>query len=151
MTRLSSWIVVAALALGCGQERDEAAPAQAPQPVAPVEVPAAPAEGAQAQEGDEVATLRARVAELEQQLAACQGAQPATPTAAIPEGVDVPEDVAEEASARPEARARDAGARTRRARDPSLIDTILGEENRPRRRRDETIELPNPASILLGE
>ena len=143
MARLSSWIAVA-LALGCAEAGATSVPPDPP-PVTPVEVPALPAEAA----GDELATLRARVAELERELEACRSAQAAAPAAAIPEGADPPEEAAP-ASARPEARARDAGARARRAGERSLSDLILGDDVRPRR-RGETIELPDPARILLGE
>lgn len=153
--RLAGWIVVAVLAVGCSEAADDTASAQ-PAPVAPVEVtgttPAAP---------DEVATLRARVAELEQQLATCQGAQAPSGTqtaavpaegATIPEGVDVPAQEPAPATTTTQTATRDAGTRARRRGDPDLIDTILGPDGRRRRRGDdETIELPNPANILLGE
>lgn len=155
MTR-SWWLFVfAVLATACGEAESETATAQ-PAPVAPVEVTGE--EGsAPAPEGDEVAALRARVAELEQQLAACQGPAGGTQTAAIPEGADVPAETPEPvepaaAATNTQGTTRDAGTRARRQGDPSLIDTILGEDGRRRRRRDdEPLELPNPANILLGQ
>jgi len=135
--------IMAALA-GCGQRAES--PFEPPVPVmpeivTPVEVTP---EAQEPEPDDEVTTLRAQVAELEQQLAECRGAEPpsGTQTAALPEGVDVPEPAG---GARP-----DAGTRARRARQdpPSLIDTILGPADR--RRADDTIELPNPAKVLLG-
>ncbi len=150
MKRLAGWVLVALLALGC-EEEDTTATAQEPAPVTPVEVTAGEGEA----QPSELEQLRARVAELEQQLATCQQAQPATQTAAIPEGVDVPAPEGETPPATPTATAqndaRDAGtARNRRRRDPNLMDTILGEDGRRRQGDDETIELPNPANILLG-
>lgn len=132
---------------GCAEETP--AVAAEPEAVTPVEV----TQDVTAPEGeaDELTTLRARVAELEQQLAACQTAPAAPPSGtqavAIPEGVDVP---AEETAPTAQRSRPDAGARARRQqRDPSLIDTILGPDGR-RRASDDTIELPNPARVLLG-
>lgn len=133
----------------CREEAERPAPA-APPAVTPVEV-TADAEQAEDEPG-ELATLRARVAELEAQLAACQGPQApsGTETATIPEGVDVPAE-GERATQTARADRPDAGARARRRRDdPSLLETILGPNDR-RRGDDETIEIPNPASVLLGE
>jgi hypothetical protein len=136
--------MVAALG-GCGEETPAAA--SEPEAVTPVEVTQAVAVP---EAPDELTTLRARVTELESQLAACQtAAAPApsgTETVAIPAGADTPEATTPTAqTARP-----DAGARARRARDPSLLDTILGPDGR-RRADDDTIRIPNPANVLLGE
>ncbi len=157
MTRSWLVIVLAVLAMACEEAETEAATAQ-PAPVAPVEVTGGEGSAA-APEGDEVAQLRARVAELEQQLAACRGAQPAagTQTAAIPEGADVPPATPEPvepaaAATNTQGTTRDAGTRARRPQnDPTLMDTILGDDRRRRRGDDEPIELPNPANILLGQ
>jgi hypothetical protein len=133
-------------ALGCAEEAPVAA--AEPEAVAPVEVTQAVTATEEGE--DELTTLRARVAELEQQLATCQGAAApsGTQAVAIPEGADVPAEgtTPTAQSARP-----DAGTRARRQRDPSLLDTILGPDGRRRRRTDdETIEIPNPANVLLG-
>ena len=136
--------ILAALG-GCSEEAPVAA--AEPEPVAPVEVTQAVT--VTGEEPDELTTLRARVTELEQQLATCQGAAApsGTQAVAIPEGADVPEEGATPTaqSTRP-----DAGPRARRQRDPSLLDTILGSDGRRRRANDETIEIPNPANVLLG-
>lgn len=136
------------VAAGCAEEAPGAA--APPEAVAPVEV----TQAVTAPEGeeDELTTLRARVAELEQQLASCQTAAAPAPSGtqavAIPEGADVP---AEGATPTAQNTRPDAGARARRERDPSLLETILGPDGRRRRRtNDDTIELPNPANVLLG-
>lgn len=153
---------------GCGEtETEPADTVEAPEPVAPLEVstPEEPetAEGVDPPEaGDPPApgdsdsdapetmeSLRARVAELEAQLASCQGAT-------TPEGVEVPNGgadtdapPAERTAARSNAAETDETPRRR-----GLIDTLLGPEDRANtnRRRDEpeTLELPDPTRILLG-
>lgn len=135
------------VAAGCAEEAPGAA--APPEAVAPVEVTqAVTPEG----EEDELTTLRARVAELEQQLASCQTAAAPAPSGtqavAIPEGADIP---AEGTTPTAQSTRPDAGTRARRERDPSLLETILGPDGRRRRRaNDETIEIPNPANVLLG-
>lgn len=122
-------IVVAMTAWGC-----EAGPepeAEPIEPLPPLEV-MGPAE--------EIARLRARVSELERQLEGCP-APSSTETAAVPEGVDVPEAPVERAEA-----TGAASSKRPVRRDPSLLDSVL-----PRRRGDDTIELPNPARLLLGD
>ncbi len=164
MKRLAAFIVVLAL-LGCEEHEGSQHAAAQPEPVAPVEV-TAPGQAA-VQPADEVTQLRARVAELEQQLAACQGpaAQPgATRTApvpaVVPQGVDVPGQPASTTPATttpttsptataPTANHPDAGTRQRRQRDPSLLEEILG-DNAPRERRQgdrRVIELPEPSQL----
>lgn len=122
------WTIVgmALLLGGCsGEEESEAA--DDPEPVRPVEVVTDEGEEAEAAEepddDEEIGRLRARVSELEAELATCR-----QQAAAVPTGVD-PQPV----NADPEAR-RDAGP----PRDAG-----------PRRRRDdETIRLPDPFGIL---
>lgn len=176
------WMLLAmAIATACGQgEQATAGPVPArPPPVSPVEV-TAPTPATTPAQPDELAQLRARVAQLEADLASCRnpqpgaqpGAQPvAQPTAQgtqatpLPAGVDVPPTTPTEATPTPaqgEQRAANDPARTtttttrttpRRREDGTLIDQILGPEpNEGRRRQDDdrTIQLPNPANILLG-
>jgi hypothetical protein len=141
---------------GCENLRTEPAPAQ-PAPVAPVEV--TPQE--QGSDPEELARLRARVAELEQELRSCRDSQAPPPsgtqTAVVPEGLDVPDETPPSTTS---AAPQDAGTRRRassqrrdRDRDPSLLDTILGTDGRRRggTSSPETIELPNPARVLLGD
>jgi len=183
--RLSKWAVVAIalIALGCEEEEPSEAEAQAPEAVAPLEV-TPDEEVAEGGEPDELSQLQARVAQLEGQLAQCGcevppepsegGAASGTQTAAVPEGVDVPEGAeaaADTESAGAEGADEEAGdaeasaARGRdRDRDPTLLGTLLGDEEEAERHRrrarrqagsdqddPETLELPNPASILLGD
>lgn len=129
-------------------------------------------EGTAAEEDPEA--LRARIAELEAELAAARGEAPTgTETAAIPEVV--PEGVAvpgqeEPAAATPTdtsgqtASAGRTRADRRERRDPSLLDTVLGDDGtrgrdrardddertarRPRDLTEEVLELPG---ALLGE
>lgn len=151
--RLLAIVVVLALA-GCQQHDEEHHAAAQPQAVAPVEV--TPVQ----QPTDEVAELRARVAELEQQLAACQGTQASTETSApqtapvpavVPQGVDVPGGSTTPAQPATNANAATPDAGThRRRRDPSLIDEVLGNDA-PHRRREgdhDVIELPDPTGLL---
>ena len=145
MKALSLGLLALAL-LGCGEREEAESAASPPQAVAPVEVSAE--EGTAAEEDPEA--LRARIAELEAELAAARGegeAPTGTETAAIPEVV--PEGVAVPGQER---------------RDPSLLDTVLGDDGtrgrdrardddertarRPRDLTEEVLELPG---ALLGE
>ena len=148
--------------LGCGAEEDTQAAAQPPPAVAPVEVTA---EGEAA--ADDPAALRARIAELEAELATCRGTaatetaeatESGTETAAIPEvvpeGVAVPEGETPAATREPSARTERPPRQTER--DPSLIDSVLGDPDettttrrqRPRDLAEEVLELPG---AILGE
>jgi hypothetical protein len=129
MVRLWWSVAVLALAGACGGEESEASAAQEPEAVRPVEVVAEDGEEAEPEaESDEVTRLRARVAELEQQLAQCQENRPATP-GNVPAGVDPP------ASAPDAGRPRDAGRPVDAGR---------------RRADDGTIRLPDPTGIIFG-
>ncbi len=132
-------------------------PEDVPEAVAPVEVGAA-------QPSEDVAQLRARVDELERELAACQagdaerttaeatddsasevhdGVQSAELPAVIPEGVDVPAERRHAASRRP-----DAGTQHRRtgaSRDPSLLERVLGDDSPG---DDGSLHLPDPTGLL---
>ena len=169
MKALSLGLLVLAL-LGCGEREEAESAASPPQAVAPVEVSAE--EGTAAEEDPEA--LRARIAELEAELAAARGEAPTgTETAAIPEvvpeGVAVPgqEEPAAATPADTSARTASAGrtrADRRERRDPSLLDTVLGDDGtrgrdrardddertarRPRDLTEEVLELPG---ALLGE
>ena len=169
MKALSLGLLVLAL-LGCGAREEAESAASPPQAVAPVEVSAE--EGTAAEEDPEA--LRARIAELEAELAAARGEAPTgTETAAIPEvvpeGVAVPgqEEPAAATPADTSARTASAGrtrADRRERRDPSLLDTVLGDDGtrgrdrardddertarRPRDLTEEVLELPG---ALLGE
>ncbi|GAB5543689.1 MAG: hypothetical protein SangKO_034490 [Sandaracinaceae bacterium] len=171
MKALSLGLLVLAL-LGCGEREEAESAASPPQAVAPVEVSAE--EGTAAEEDPEA--LRARIAELEAELAAARGegeAPTGTETAAIPEvvpeGVAVPgqEEPAAATPADTSARTASAGrtrADRRERRDPSLLDTVLGDDGtrgrdrardddertarRPRDLTEEVLELPG---ALLGE
>lgn len=171
MKALSLGLLALAL-LGCGEREEAESAASPPQAVAPVEVSAE--EGTAAEEDPEA--LRARIAELEAELAAARGegeAPTGTETAAIPEvvpeGVAVPgqEEPAAATPADTSARTASAGrtrADRRERRDPSLLDTVLGDDGtrgrdrardddertarRPRDLTEEVLELPG---ALLGE
>ncbi len=171
MKALSLGLLALAL-LGCGEREEAESAASPPQAVAPVEVSAE--EGTAAEEDPEA--LRARIAELEAELAAARGegeAPTGTETAAIPEvvpeGVAVPgqEEPAAATPADTSARTASAGrtrADRRERRDPSLLDTVLGDDEtrgrdrardgdertarRPRDLTEEVLELPG---ALLGE
>lgn len=171
MGRWTRWTLgfVTWLAIGCEGRRSELAEVHPPEAVSPVAVTAEAQE-----ETDEVARLGARVAELEAELARCGcGAEPsedpqATQTAVVPARANVPEPTEATATSAPgdtegtgatgagtEARSRPAG------RSRTILGTLLGDEEEAERqlrrvRREtpadgERIELPNPASILLGE
>jgi len=147
--------------LGCGAEDDTQAAAQPPPAVAPVEVTT---EGEAT--ADDPAALRARIAELEAELATCRGTaatdatatESGTETAAIPEvvpeGVAVPEGETPAATREPSARTERQPRQTER--DPSLIDSVLGDPDettttrrqRPRDLAEEVLELPG---AILGE
>lgn len=158
MTRhaLMSTVLGLALGLGCGEPTSESATPAAPTPVAPVEVSTEQTDDPAQEDApdDDVAALRARVTELEQQLAQCQGsATPSgTETAAIPEVEPEPVAATTPATTTASNNTTDAGPRRARRteqRDPSLIDTILGTDGRRRRRGDnDTIEIPMPGSLL---
>lgn len=171
-------IVIGGLALAaCAEEADEGPTTGAPQAVAPVEVTADdvegtaegvdPAEGS-AEDGDEVTQLRARVAELERQLAESQGAPPSgTETAPIPVPVPGETTGTETATNTGSSTGSNTGSNTgsstgstarRRERDPSLLGALLGDDDgharRPHTNTDQDnrdLRLPNPANILLGE
>lgn len=169
MKALSLGLLALAL-LGCGEREEAESAASPPQAVAPVEVSAE--EGTAAEEDPEA--LRARIAELEAELAAARGEAPTgTETAAIPEvvpeGVAVPGQEEPSAATPTDTSARTASAGRTRAdrrerRDPSLLDTVLGDDGtrgrdrardddertarRPRDLTEEVLELPG---ALLGE
>lgn len=169
MKALSLGLLALAL-LGCGEREEAESAASPPQAVAPVEVSAE--EGTAAEEDPEA--LRARIAELEAELAAARGEAPTgTETAAIPEvvpeGVAVPGQEEPSAATPADTSARTASAGRTRAdrrerRDPSLLDTVLGDDGtrgrdrardddertarRPRDLTEEVLELPG---ALLGE
>jgi Tfp pilus assembly protein FimV len=156
-----SWValvITLSMSLGCEEER--VSRVEEPEPVAPVEV--------SPNEADE---LRARVAELEQQLAQAQGeaAPPATeqaevpeaPEAVMPEGV-LPEEAAPAATAEaarttptPTKAPSTTRASSATRAEPGLLETLLGPDDPATRRRrpsknDDTLQLPNPARVLLG-
>jgi hypothetical protein len=122
------WVVFFALS-GC-EEQDAEEPADEPEAVQPVEVVTDDGEQATAEEepddDEEIVRLRARVTELEAELATCRAG------AVVPEGVEAP---AQNTNTDPAARPRDAGV----PRDAG------------RRRRDDpqTIRLPDPTGILF--
>ena len=142
-------------ASGCGELDDESEDAEEtaePPAVAPVEVVAVPgtetaAAADPAAPEDTVESLRARVSELETELAACQGAT-------VPEGVEVP---GEEHAATTPATARPATAGSTdsdnsddHTRRRGLVDTLLGDN--PRNDEEELLgPLPNPSDILFGQ
>ncbi|MBX3275166.1 MAG: hypothetical protein KF729_33180 [Sandaracinaceae bacterium] len=164
------WLGALSLLVGC-EEPDAVAD---PEPVAPVAVTAGESE-------EDVAALRARVAELEGQLAECHGAtvtaEPAaggTEVAAVPEDVAVPG--AEPAAGATTPAATGATGTTRGGRrgrtDDSLLGTLLGPVERAAtgttpatsRRGGSSGEsgesgstgsrpgtLPNPLEILTGQ
>ena len=168
----SRWWWLAALSLlgGC-EEREAVAD---PEPVAPVAVTAGESE-------QDLAALRARVAELEGQLAECHGAtvtaEPAaggTEVAAVPADVAVPGGEASPTGATTPAGTTRTGTSGRRGRtDDSLLGTLLGPVERaatgstPATGRrgassnDESEQggttgsrpgtLPNPLEILTGQ
>ena len=171
MKALSLGLLALAL-LGCGEREEAESAASPPQAVAPVEVSAE--EGTAAEEDPEA--LRARIAELEAELAAARGegeAPTGTETAAIPEvvpeGVAVPGQEEPSAATPTDTSARTASAGRTRAdrrerRDPSLLDTVLGadgtrgrdrarddDERTARRPRDLTEEVLELPGALLGE
>lgn len=134
--RSARWCVLAlALALSACEENETSF--ADPEPVAPVEVTADPEGDPASDPGTEdVDGLRARVAQLEQQLAQCRGdAPPATapPMAPIPEGVDVP-----------------AGAAAADGPDPDEPDEPGASPSEPRHRDRDPVGLPNPIDLLLG-
>lgn len=169
MKALSLGLLALAL-LGCGEREEAESAASPPQAVAPVEVSAE--EGTAAEEDPEA--LRARIAELEAELAAARGEAPTgTETAAIPEvvpeGVAVPGQEEPSAATPTDTSGQTASAGRTRAdrrerRDPSLLDTVLGDDEtrgrdrardddertarRPRDLTEEVLELPG---ALLGE
>jgi hypothetical protein len=126
--------MIAALAFlsACTAEEAEGAAAEAPAPVRPVEV-VADEEGAEDEaneaESEELTRLRARVTELESQLATCQREAAAVPTGVDPPAQPAAQPATQTASAEPAAERRDAG---------------------PRRRRDDGTIRIDPAGILLG-
>jgi hypothetical protein len=159
---------------GCGEESSAGPTTSAPQAVAPVEVTADTVDTAEPGAEDEVTQLRARVAELERQLAEAQGTAPPSGTETAPVPVPVP---GEGETAAPTTGTETASAgsttgdgagggstgttssgRRARERDPSLLGALLGDEEggsrRPRTNTDQDsrdLRLPNPANILLGE
>lgn len=178
MKALSLGLLVLAL-LGCGEREEAESAASPPQAVAPVEVSAeegTAAEGAAAEgtSEEDPEALRARIAELEAELAAARGEAPTgTETAAIPEvvpeGVAVPGQEEPSAATPTDTSGQTASAGRTRAdrrerRDPSLLDTVLGDDGtrgrdrardddertarRPRDLTEEVLELPG---ALLGE
>ncbi|HJL19022.1 MAG TPA: hypothetical protein RMH99_25390 [Sandaracinaceae bacterium LLY-WYZ-13_1] len=180
--RVWVWSVALVLVAGCAEETSDTADETPPEPVAPVEVTSEDGTETAAVEGegeDEVSALRARVAELEGQLAQCGCEAPAaeaptqsgTQTVAIPEGVAVPDDSPNDGSETEPGPARadatgtrgdddDPRADRRQRRDRTLLGTLLGDEeegSEARRRRrssegdEETVEIPNPVGVLLGE
>ncbi|MEQ9076468.1 MAG: hypothetical protein RLP09_21610 [Sandaracinaceae bacterium] len=173
MKALSLGLLALAL-LGCGEREEAESAASPPQAVAPVEVSAEEGAAAEGTSEEDPEALRARIAELEAELAAARGEAPTgTETAAIPEvvpeGVAVPgqEEPAAATPADTSARTASAGrtrADRRERRDPSLLDTVLGDDEtrgrdrarddgertarRPRDLTEEVLELPG---ALLGE
>ncbi len=179
--RSTRWIVllVMSLSFGCG-EAEEASEdddtVEAPEPVAPLEV-ATPEEGesaegvdppddgettadpatAEAETPETMESLRARVAELEAQLASCQGGT-------TPEGVDVPTTDNSTASAgTTAARRQGEGSGSDTNTNPNnrgLLGALLGpdepaEDQQGRGRQGggndpQPLELPDPTRILLG-
>ncbi len=126
----------AAQAAACGTDEDVSGAAQEAEAASPPLVVGTAAPRAATAREDEAPALRARIAELEAQLATCQAAQPPMqPTGSapastgamepIPEGVDVPEGVeapepAEEEQA--EQWEEDPPPRSWRGDDGSLLD-----------------------------
>lgn len=130
------WAFVAAFALVACSSEDDAAVADEPEPVAPLEVSAAT--GGEASD-DDVAALQARVAELEGQLEQQGEVEPTTPESAdIPDGVDAP---AQPAVGSPS---------DEEDEEAQSSEETEGSTRRRRRDRDDDILL-NPLDILLGE
>ncbi|MFK7990554.1 MAG: hypothetical protein AB8I08_31320 [Sandaracinaceae bacterium] len=177
--RSTRWIVlfVVSLSFGCGEaeEAEEDDTVEAPEPVAPLEIStpeedepaegvdppgatAEPGEGTTADEATEtpetMESLRARVAELEAELASCQGAT-------TPEGVEVPSDTAETTTANAGTPARRQGqSGTTRTNNRGLLGTLLGPDEPAEGSRTQqgqgsdeprAVELPDPTRILFGQ
>jgi len=164
----------------CGEQDD--ADVDEPEAVEPVEIvgDGEEADGTQTAtvDGEEtdVAALQARIAELEVQLAQCQGedatAEGGTQTAAVPEGVDVPgggDSDADDSSATGDSTETASASSARRGRrgrrEPGLLGALLGdgegsEGSSGRRGRrgsdsdsdsdDDGVAL-DPARVLFGE